>query len=110
MDFEEDDDFEDYFEEQLKHWQEDELTRYINSFEGGLSDDEMTDLQLDIIEKYFPGIKYLFDDELVRQKYCPSFHHFQYLVAVKRMLEETGRGSAIPDSHSWTFVFAGNGI
>jgi hypothetical protein len=110
MYFEEDDDSEDYFERQSRLWQEDELTRYINSFHRKLTEDERTNLQLDIIDKYFPGIKNLSDDELVRQKYCPSFHHFQYLISIKRMFEITGRGSAIPDSHSWTFVFAGEGI
>ncbi len=103
MYFEEDDDSEDYLDEQFKRWQEDELTRYINSFSRSLTDEERINLELDIIDKYFPGIKNLSDDELVRQKYFSSLHHFQYMVSVKRMFEVTGRGIAIPDKCGWRF-------
>ena len=52
--FFDDDDFEDSSDEQLQLWQEDELTRYIKSFERKLTEEDRIILQLDIIEKYFP--------------------------------------------------------
>ena len=110
MFFEDENDIEDSFDEELQILQEDELTRYINSSFRKLTREDIINLQLDVIEKYFPGIKNLSDDELIRQKYFRSLHQFQYHVAVKRMFEITGRGSAIPDIYGWNFVIAGNGI
>lgn len=104
---EDDFDEEDEFHNNLLKWNQTAFEKFINSFDSNISEYEKQQSYLDIIEEYYPGSNNLTDNELLRRKYYPGEHSFQLAVSVKRMLEQTGKGTAIEDEHGWRF---GTGI
>lgn len=100
---EDDYDEEDVFHNNLLKWNQTAFEKFINSFNHKLSDYEKQQSHLDIIEEYYPGSNKLTDKELLRRKYYPGEHSFQLAVAVKRMLEETGKGVVIDSENGWRF-------
>lgn len=104
-DFDEDDDFdeEDEFHNNLMKWNRTAFEKFINSFHMNVDKYEAMQLDLDIIEEYYPGSKSLTDNELLKRKYYPGEHSFQLAVAIKRMLEETGKGVVIDGDDGWHF-------
>lgn len=103
-----DDEDDDYFERRLKIWAATDLEKYFMITQANLSEEERTEIDLYIIEKYYPGSSNLSDDELLREKYYDSKHCFQYIVSIKRLVEASGQGCIFADRAGWRYGFGGS--
>jgi len=99
------DEEEDLIERKIKIWSSTDLEKYFMNSGDDLSEEERSELDLYLIEKYYPGSSNLSDDELLREKYYGSKHYFQYAVSIKRMVEASGRGCIFADRAGWRYGF-----
>jgi len=106
-DYDNDEEEEDFFERNIKVWNLTDLEKYFMITRSELSEEERTEIDLYLIDKYFPGSSNLSDDELLREKYYDSKHCFQYVVSIKRLVEASGQGSVYADRAGWRYGFGG---
>lgn len=103
--FEEEEEEEDLIDRNVKIWSATDVEKCFKITLTDLSKKERMEIDLYLIDKYYPGSNNLSDDELVRQKYYPSLHTFQYAVSIKRMVEASGEGSVIAHPDGWMYGF-----
>ena len=103
----EEDEEDDLLERYIKIWSSTDLEKYFMITHAELSDEERMDIDLYLIDKYYPGHSNLSDDELLREKYYDSKHCFQYAVSIKRMVEASGQGCVFADRAGWHYGFGG---
>lgn len=94
-------------DKQNKIWFMTDLDKYFMLSNLNLTEEEKMEVDLYLIEKYYPGTANLRDDELAVEKLFSSKHSFQYLVSVKRMIELSAEGIVIKNSDWWRFGFGG---
>jgi hypothetical protein len=103
------DNFDDFYDELDDFLNNNDHTSYFDKWLWESDKNKRRSLEIDLIESYYPGVNFLMDDELIRQKYFDSKHFFQHVIAIKRMLEDTGFGIAIPLPHGYRFC-SGRGL
>ena len=106
--------FEDFREEKpgedelpLFTWGEDDLDRFMFAIFENMDPVKRKEVESELMDTYWPGTKFLTDSELLKRKYFNSEHTFQFVIALKRYMAETGKGWIEELENGWSFGNAG---